>query len=80
MTLAGATMKRAAPPVYTSRLCSTGDERRKQRMRLERARFQFGMELHADEPGMVLIFDDLRQHAVGRHAGEAHAVLLEPVR
>ena len=37
-------------------------------MRLERARLQFGMELHPDEPGMVLIFDDLRQHAVGRKA------------
>ncbi len=44
------------------------DERRKQRMRLERARFQLGMKLHADEPGMILVFDDLRQNAVGRHA------------
>src|SRR6266851_6595546 len=36
------------------------------------------MELDADEPGMVVVFDDLRQHAVGRHAAEAHAALLEP--
>jgi hypothetical protein len=38
----------------------------KQGMRLKGPRLQFGMELHADEPGMILIFDDLRQHAVGR--------------
>ena len=36
------------------------------------------MELHADEPGMVIVLDDLRQDAVGRHAGETHAALLEP--
>jgi len=28
---------------------------------------------------MVLVFDDLRQHAVGRQTREAQAVLLEPV-
>ena len=54
-------------------------KRGEQRVRLERARFQLGMELHADEPGMVGAFDDLRQQAVGRHAGEPQAVLLEPV-
>ena len=27
---------------------------------------------------MVVVFDDLRQDAVGRHAGKAHAALLEP--
>ena len=48
-------------------------------MRLEGPRFQFGMELHADEPGMVFIFDDLGQHAIGRHAREFQAVLLEPI-
>src|SRR6202030_701379 len=37
-----------------------------------------GMELHADKPGMVGVFDDFGQHAVRRHAGEAHAVLFEP--
>ena len=47
-------------------------------MRLERPRFQLGMELHADEPGMILVLDDLRQDAVRRHAGEAHAALLDP--
>jgi len=41
------------------------DERGEQRMRLERPRFQLGMELHADEPRMVFVFDDLRQDAVG---------------
>ena len=48
-------------------------------MGLERPRFQLGMELHADEPGMVLIFDDFRQHAVGRKTREFQAVLLQPV-
>src|SRR5689334_5700739 len=48
-------------------------------MRFERTRFQFGMELHANEPGMIGILDDLRQHAVGRQAREAQAVLLEPI-
>jgi len=48
-------------------------------MRLERPRLEFGVELNADEPRMVLVFDDLRQHAVRRHAGEAQAVLLEAV-
>src|SRR5664280_1979867 len=54
------------------------DERGEQRMRLERSRFQLGVELHADEPGMVVVFDDLGPDAVGRHAGETHAALLEP--
>src|SRR5262249_39261820 len=36
------------------------------------------MELHADEPGVILVFDDLRQNSVRRHAAEAHAALLEP--
>ncbi len=31
------------------------------------------MELHADEPGMVVALDDLGQHAVGRHAGHLQA-------
>src|SRR3954447_25172377 len=55
------------------------DKRREQGMRFERARFQLGMELDPNEPGMVLVFDDLRQHAIGRQAEEAKAVLFEPV-
>src|SRR5260221_403612 len=35
------------------------------------------MVLHADEPGMVGDLDDLRQLAVGRHAGEAQSGILE---
>src|SRR5262245_66593011 len=53
------------------------DERGEQRMRLERPRFELGVELHADEPGMVLVLDHLRQQPVRRHAGKPHAVLLE---
>src|SRR5580704_5695889 len=37
------------------------DEGREQRVWREGARFQLGVELHADEPGMVVVFDDLRQ-------------------
>src|SRR3954470_809741 len=35
------------------------------------------MELNSDEPGVVLVFDDFRQNPVRRHAGKAHAVLLQ---
>src|SRR5689334_24737245 len=48
-------------------------------MRLKGPRLQLGMELHADEPGMVLILDDLRQHAVGREPRKAQAVLLQAI-
>src|SRR5689334_23299826 len=37
------------------------------------------MILHADEPGMVDIFDGLRKDAIRRQAGEADAVLGEAV-
>ena len=46
------------------------DEARKQRMRPKRARLEFGVELHADEPGVISELDRLGQKAVGRHAGE----------
>ena len=48
-------------------------------MRLEGTRLQFGMELHPDEPGMVLIFHNLRQDAVRRKPRETQAMLLEPI-
>src|SRR3984893_15929854 len=48
-------------------------------MRRERPRLELGMKLHTDEPGMILILNHLGQESVGRHAGKAHAVLLEPV-
>src|SRR5579875_2232342 len=54
-------------------------ETREQRVRRERFRFQFGMELHADEPRMLRIFDDLRQNAVGRQAGEAQPSRFQPL-
>src|SRR4029078_961122 len=46
-------------------------------MRLERPRLQLRMELHAEKPGMVFVFDDLRQDPVGRHSGKTHAALFE---
>src|SRR5215510_317805 len=36
------------------------------------------MELDADEPRMILVFDDFRQDAIRRHAREVHAPLLKP--
>src|SRR5271166_7013037 len=53
------------------------DEARKQGMRLEWARLEFRVELHADEPGVTSELDRLGQKAVGRHAGEYHAPLLQ---
>src|SRR6476659_5529389 len=46
-------------------------------MWLERSRFQLRMELHANEPGMIVILDDFRQDPVWRHTGKTHAPLLE---
>src|SRR6266851_2460610 len=40
----------------------------KERVRLERFRFELGMELHADKPRMIGEFDNFRQHSVRRHA------------
>ena len=39
-------------------------------MRGEGFAFQLGVELDADEPGVVLDLDDLGEFAVGAHAGE----------
>src|SRR5215207_1729148 len=56
----GAGEERARPYLHQPALRHRRlNERRKQRVRLERTRLQFGMELHADEPRMILIFDDL---------------------
>ena len=65
---------RACPASDQPRLVDGGlDERGEQRVRRERLRLQLGVELHADEPGVVGHLDDLGQAAVGRHAGEAQA-------
>jgi hypothetical protein len=57
--------------LHQPRLVERGlDERAEQRVRLERAGFEFRVELHADKPRVLRDFDDLRQQAVGRHAGE----------
>src|SRR5437660_1520318 len=44
------------------------DEGGEQRVRLERFGLEFRVELHADIPGMIWDLDNLRQHAVRRHA------------
>src|SRR5216684_2611984 len=66
--------RRATEPALVER---GFDEAGEQRVRLERLRFELGMVLHADEPGMVGDLDDFRQLAVRRHAGEAQTRLLE---
>ena len=66
---------------HTSRLCSTAAamNEAKSGCGVEGARLQLGVILHADEPRVAFELDRLGQEAVGRHAGEADAVLLEPV-
>src|SRR5262249_57113215 len=80
MDTKGKSLPRVMPPTATWRGIMVGcshqarlversaHKRSEQRVRLKRFRLQFGMELHADEPGMVGEFDNFRQHAVRRHA------------
>src|SRR5579862_3222523 len=66
--------------LHQPRLVDGGlDERGEERVRLERARFQLGVKLHADEPRMLRDLDDLGQEAVGRHAGKPQAGRLQRV-
>src|ERR1700691_2317982 len=71
-------------PLYSSRLDQARLLHRslyeggEERVRLEGLALQLGMELNADEPGMVGEFDDLGQRAVGRHAGKPHSGLFQP--
>src|SRR5581483_10695258 len=53
------------------------DEARKQRMRMERLRLEFRMELHREVPRMVGQLGDLDELAVGRAARNPKAVLDE---
>ena len=43
---------------------SSADKARKERVRLERAGFEFRVELNADEPRVVFQLDDLGQNAI----------------
>src|SRR5882762_9941466 len=49
------------------------DEGKEERMRGQRLGLEFGMELAAEEPGMLRRFDDLDVLAVGRAAGDAES-------
>src|SRR6185437_6954727 len=71
----GTPMRRASD--QASLIERGADERGEERVRLEGLRFQLGVELHADEPGVTGDLDDLGQFAVGRHAGEAQPLVLE---
>src|SRR5262245_14100354 len=73
--------RRARPPgSHQAALRDRGsDEAGEERVRFERARLEFRVELHADEPWMIAAFANLRQNAVGRKAGEEEARLLERV-
>ena len=51
------------------------EKRGEQRMRLQRLRFEFGMELASQIPRMIRQFADLDVHAVGRLARQPQAVL-----
>src|SRR3954451_20387063 len=66
-------------PSNQARLIERGaDEGGEQGVRLEGLRLEFRVELHADIPGMIGDFDNLRQHAVRRHAGKPKAGGFEP--
>src|SRR4029077_13399621 len=55
------------------------NERRKQRMRNQRLRFELGMKLAADEPGVVRDFHDFDVDAVRSAAGDAESSARERV-
>ena len=63
----------------TAPQCARGaDEVPEERVAGERLGLQLGMELAAEEPGMVVVqLDDLDELAVGRHAGEGQARVLQ---
>src|SRR5215467_14539319 len=46
-------------------------------MRLEWPRFELRMKLYTDKPRMIVVFDNLRENAIRRHAAKPHAVLFE---
>jgi hypothetical protein len=48
-------------------------------MRFERTALELGMELDADEPGVVLPLHDLWKFAIGRHARKDQAALFQRV-
>src|SRR5258708_23760353 len=54
------------------------DERREERVRLERLRFPLGMELYAGEPRGARELHHIGQFAIWRHAGEKQTLVLEP--
>src|SRR5213078_1112986 len=55
------------------------DERREQRMAAAGRRSEFGMELAADEPGMGRQLDHLAQLLALGEAGNAQALVLQPL-
>src|SRR6516162_3303728 len=76
ISTSGRSLPRVRSPILTCRGCmpvilhQAGllerglDERLEQRVRLERARLQLGVELNPDEPRVLGDFDDLRQQPV----------------
>src|ERR1035438_7140949 len=55
----------------------SSDESAEQRMRLQRLRFELGMELAAEIPGMAGKLANLHVDSVGSFAGQAKPVLLQ---
>ena len=58
-------------------LVADADEFSKERMRVERFRTEFWMELNGDEPGVVRELDDLDELAVRRFSGHEESMLRE---
>src|ERR1700746_1859297 len=60
-------------------LPGSSDKCGKQRMRRKRLRFELGMKLAAEEPGMVGRLDDLDVGAIGCAPGDAKSRVHEPL-
>ncbi len=56
-----------------------GDEIAKKRMGLRRLRFELGVELDRQKPGMIAAFHDLDDRAVRADPGRDQALILKPL-
>src|SRR5579864_870601 len=65
--------RRLFRPPFQAMLIRSANERFKQRMRLQRFRLEFGMELATDEVGMPGNFDHLYVGPVWRRPGKPQA-------
>ena len=53
------------------------DKASKERVRIKRFGFEFGVELNPYKPWVIGTFDNFRQQTIGRHTGKHQAMLFE---